>query len=164
MSIHDRFGQSSSRHWIVPDTRSYLSFTIAHECRPWYWRQWQCIVLFLSFFYIRCISKYNKHWIAKLICRCIKIQKRYKTRGPMAFYRSHDNQQQTAQSEKRQPEWQDSNNARVVGNTSVCCCKLLVWRRISSKEKPLLYLCLPCPGSTPWNIWPKPLPEWQHSK
>ena len=55
-------------------------------------------------------------------------------------------------------------NACVVGNTSVCCCEHLVWRRISSKEKPFLYLFLPHPGSTPWNILPKPLPEWQHSK
>ena len=55
-------------------------------------------------------------------------------------------------------------NACVISNTSVCCCEHLVWRRISSKEKPFLYLFLPRPGSTPWNIWPKPLPEWQHSK
>ena len=52
----------------------------------------------------------------------------------------------------------------VVGNTSVCCCEYLVWRRILSKEKPFPYLLFTPPGSTPWNILPKPLPEWQHSK
>ena len=31
------------------------------------------------------------------------------TRGPRAFYRSPHHQQQTVQSEKRQPKWQDSN-------------------------------------------------------
>ena len=55
-------------------------------------------------------------------------------------------------------------NECVVGNKSVCCCEPLVWRRILSKEKPFRYLFLPRPRSTPWNIWPKQLQEWHHSK
>ena len=85
------------------------------------------------------------------------------TRGPRAFYRSTDNQQQTVQSEKKTTR-RIQINACVVGNTSVCCCEHLVWRRISSKENAFRYLFLPRPRSIPWNIWPKPLQEWQHSK
>ena len=36
-------------------------------------------------------------------------------------------------------------NACVASNTSVCCCEHLVWRSISSKEKPFQYLILPRP-------------------
>ena len=46
-----------------------------------------------------------------------------KTRGPRAFYRSPDIQQQTVQSEKRQPEWKDSNKC-------MCCrqyISILLW-------------------------------------
>ena len=45
------------------------------------------------------------------------------TRGPRAFYRSPDNQQQTVQLDKRQPEWQDSNKC-------MCCrqyISMLLW-------------------------------------
>ena len=87
------------------------------------------------------------------------------TRCPWAFYRSPDNQQQTVQSEKRQPKNERIQiNACVVGNTSVCWCEPLVWRRILSKEKPFHYLFFPRPRSTRWNIWPKPIQEWHHSK
>ena len=88
----------------------------------------------------------------------------FQTRGPKVFYRSPVNRQQTVQSVKDNQNDRIQMNAHFIGNTSIWCFELLVWRRISSKEKTLLYLFLPCPGSTPWNIWPKPLPEWQHSK
>ena len=54
---------------------------------------------------------------------CLKIQHTHLTRGPRAFYRSPDNQQQTVQSDKRQPEWQDSNKC-------MCCrqyISMLLW-------------------------------------
>ena len=73
------------------------------------------------------------------------------------------NSKQFSQKKDNKNEWIQIN-ACVVGNTSVCCCEPLVWRRILSKEKPFRYLFLPRPGSTSWNIWPKPLQEWQHSK
>ena len=109
--------------------------------------------------------------IALCMKMCVKwpSQKGNKSRGPRAFNRSPDNQQRTVQL-KRQFSLKDNQNDRiqinacVVGNESVCWCEHLVWRRISSKEKPFLYLFLPRPWSTPWKIWPKPLPEWQHSK
>ena len=66
-------------------------------------------------------------------------------RDPRAFYRSHDNHQQTVKYEIRQPEWQDSNECMCHQQykwTSVCCCEHLVWRRISSKRSPSsTYFC-----------------------
>ena len=64
------------------------------------------------------------------------------TRGPRAFYRSPDNQQQTVQSDKRQPEWQIPINACVVGNTS-----MLLWT-FGLKDDFLKGEALPLPSST----------------
>ena len=52
-----------------------------------------------------------------------KVKVTRSTRGPRAFYRSPDNQQQTVQLDKRQPEWQDLNKC-------MCCrqyISMLLW-------------------------------------
>ena len=59
-----------------------------------------------------------------------------------------DNQQQTVQSDKKDNQNDMIQiNACLVGNTSVCCCEHLFWRRISSKESPSSTYC--CPALDP---------------
>ena len=83
---------------------------------------WFFVVYFIFF----CFLFFKPHTVN--IQMYFHVPKLYaETRGPRAFYRSPDNQQQTVQSEKKDNQNERIQiNACVVGNTSVCCCEPLV--------------------------------------
>ena len=90
------------------------------------------------------------------------------TRGPRDFYRSPDNQQQTVQSEKKTTRMTRFKYMHV-STVSLAIHQYVaanIWSEGGSRQwkRPSSTFVLPRPGSNHWNIWPKPLPEWQHSK
>ena len=92
--------------------------------------------------YIMSYSKiYSTPTATRHLCNIWNSQWKLEARGPFIAHLITNSKQFSQKKDHQNDRIQI--NACVVGNTSVCCYEHLVLRRLSSNEKPFLYLFLP---------------------